>query len=426
MEIDLFHPPCSDDTAHTSLYETYHNNEIASVDDANQFIFNIPPSTHWRNFAGSYFKIHLRLVKADDAVLADGDKVSTVNQIALSLFKNFTIYINDAKVTSHEDHPYTSYIENQWSYSKEVSETWPVLAGWEGDKHGHFDDMDDTNPGFKARRNRLNKDRVTVVECQPKIFPFCTNQIFPPDLKWRIEADRTSDRFLLLADPAAPPAKLKIEKISLVLENVVLKKTVESQLFAKIGRIGAQYDYPMVKFQSYFIPSGRSNYELPHHNLLFPHMPSTLLMALVEQDVFLGELNKNPFRFQAHGVTEYCIKVNGQFLFTSGALKVDFDTGDYGTLYKSVLSMLGYWGSDKAPAVTYNAFDNGNVMFPADIAKKFPETINSENSAQELSIKFTFKAPTPKNLKLLIYPTYKNAAMVHGSESNREVSMMYY
>ena len=65
-------------------------------------------------------------------------------------------------------------------------------------------------------------------------------------------------------------------------------------------------------------------------------------------------------------------------------------------------------------------------MFPADIAKKFPETINSENSAQELSIKFTFKAPTPKNLKLLIYPTYKNAAMVHGSESNREVSMMYY
>ena len=426
MELDIFEVT-REESSHISTYFTTHNNEIASTSGSSQYIFRLPKSTHWRNFANSHFEITARMVKsADNSALADL-AVSTVCGTAMALFKNFDIFVGDKRVLTHELHSYTSYFENKWSLSKDVEPTWPALAGWFPDQHGKFDDMtDDGNHGFKSRRSQLKNDWDITYCFRPNVFPFCVEKVMPPDVEFRIEVERSSDAFMLLAATGVAEAKLVVSKISLVLENVVLNPSIESNLLSRIGKFGAMYEFTQVKMQSYFIPKDVSVFELTHHQLIWPTMPAILLMTIVSETAYIGHREKNPYSMKHCNVTDLQIKVNGSDLYHGGSLKCDFAKSQYISAYKEVLSTLEYANSNvRAPTVTYRAFDNDNVFFAANIQRKFPHTIGSPSSSQDLSIVFTFSANTAENQRLLIYPTYQNAAVVSGAADERTMHLMH-
>lgn len=424
MELDFFEG-CSEESVHSSTYQTIHNNEISSTSSSSQYIFRCAPSVHWRNFANSHFEIVVKLVKGDDTALADLE-VSTINGLGMGLLKSFDLFVGDTRVLTHELHNYTSYFENRWSIGAEAAGTWPALFGWFEDQHGQFDTFTDVgNSGFKARRGLLKNDWDVTLYSKPKVFPFTVAKLFPPDLDFRFEVERSPDSFMLLAANGVAPAKLIVKKISLVLENVVVPPPIEHSLLSRISSDGALYEFTQVKMQSYFIPKDVTVFELAHHKLIWPKMPEILLMSIVSEKAFIGDIETNPYSFKPCNVTEIQIKINGSDLYFP-SLKCDFTKADYSSAYKEILSTLDYMYSDKrAPTVSYHAFDNDNVFFASNIARKFPETIDSPSGSQELSIVFTFSAATTENQRLLVYPTYKNAALVSGSASDRAMKLLY-
>ena len=410
---------------HQTTYNTIHNNEISSTTSSDQFIFRIPPSVHWRNFFNSHFEITVRLLNQDDTALG-ATECAPINGIGMALLKSFDLFVGDKRLISHELHNYTSYFENKWTISKNVVPTWPVLFGWSDDEHGKFDIFTDAgNSGFKSRRALLKNDWDTVFYVKPNVFPFTVDKLFPPDLDFRFEVERTPDNFLLMAVDGTN-AKFVIKKISLVLENVVIKPSVEPAMLSRISKSGALYDFTQVRFQSYYIPKDQTVFELTHHNLIWPTMPTLLLFGIVTEKSFIGNKQTNPYSLKHNSITDIQIKINGADLYNTGSLKLNFAKADYSSAYKEILSTLDYmWADKRAPTVSYHAYDNDNVFFAANIARKFPETINSASNSQELTIAITFAAATTENLRLLVYPTYKNCGIVSGGANERVMNLMY-
>ena len=155
-------------------------------------------------------------------------------------------------------------------------------------------------------------------------------------------------------------------------------------------------------------------------------MPSILLFGIVTEKSFIGDKTTNPFSLKHHNVTDIQIKINGADLYHTGSLKLNFAKADYSSSYKEVLSTLDYmWSEKRAPLITYHAYDNDNVFYAANIARKFPESINSSSNSQDLSITITFSTATTENLRLLVYPTYKNCAIVSGPSNERAMDLLY-
>ena len=209
---------CSQETGHQRMYTSVHNNETSATANPYRWIFRLDRINAMRSFNTSYFKIHVKINKADGSALGV-EAVSCVNQLGASLIKNVDLFCNDARLYSHNEHPMTAYLENMLTLSCEAKETWPHLLGYYPDKAGNFESMaDGDNPGFAARRTMFKNGQEMEFWVRPNCFPFIVPKMWPGQMPVRFEIDRTSSKFVLLA-AAATTAKIEVTKIAIELST---------------------------------------------------------------------------------------------------------------------------------------------------------------------------------------------------------------
>jgi len=83
-----------------------------------------------------YLKLRINLTKAlnADPDAKDWDKVSVVNNLLHSLFKQIDVFIGDKQVTlSHQTYAYRAEIETRLGISAEAKKSRLTACGWESD-----------------------------------------------------------------------------------------------------------------------------------------------------------------------------------------------------------------------------------------------------------------------------------------------------
>lgn len=131
-------------------------------------------------------------------------------------------------------------------------------------------------------------------------------------------------------------------------------------------------------------------------------LPSRLIIGLVETSRIIGDINKSPFVFKAHGLTNVTIQVNGDSTETYNQELCFNDNGPrYIEAYDHMFKALGCSHSPCTIDLTAEEFKDNKFLMIYDITP--PGEMNTLPRYGNIKIELKFRVPTDKNLTVLCY-----------------------
>ena len=152
-QLDLFNVPPSQTSLDDSYFIEY--KPVSSLSANSAVEFSIPPDDEkYLDLENSYLHVRVAITDENGDDLADGKEIAPVNNFLHSLFGQVNLYINGTLTNSLNDtYPYKAYIETLLSFGKAAKQTQLVSSLWIQDTASQFDTADDTNQGYRDRRN---------------------------------------------------------------------------------------------------------------------------------------------------------------------------------------------------------------------------------------------------------------------------------
>ena len=138
---------------------TYYPQSIGSYNGSIPIVFVIPQEVD-RYTKLKTFRLHGAIKvfnTTTNAVPADGEVWSLVNNYAHSLFSNVSVKLGDHEIvdSSRHPYPYKAYLENIMVHTKSYMDTIMSADGFYKDQNQNADK--DTNSGFKGRRKGISR-----------------------------------------------------------------------------------------------------------------------------------------------------------------------------------------------------------------------------------------------------------------------------
>jgi hypothetical protein len=343
---------------------------------------SIPRINDYTSLRNSHLQVTCKVTKPKGVACAhsgtDADKVSVVNNVAHSLWKNVKITIN-GKIVEDTDalYPYRAYFEELLGRAAYSLEKRKALIGWTKDTAGKFDKSEKGggNVGMDARSAAFeNSAEVTLV------YPIACDLmkeslLLPPQLEITIELQRSPNDFVLIADGTTKyemhitAMKMYVERATVRPELTVAHKRLFSTLPDNVLTLPAR----RVHIDTHLINTLQAEASIP----MFSNrvLPDRLFVVFVSKTAASGKYAENPFAFSHYSVNEIKVVANS-VNFPRREYKPDFSKAHgYIREYHALLEELGAHTGNVAIDLSEEDFQQGYTIFPFRLV---PRTCNGE------------------------------------------------
>lgn len=425
-ELDLFaSPPLQTNILKT---EEVAINPISSLDNSSTLEFiSVGGGDTYRDLSSVY----LRLVFAveNDPTLpstsAPEIKISVVNNLLHSIFKNCNVYLNNVCVSSDNLYHYRSYIENMLSYGGDSVNTHLSSCGWLLDS-GNFDSID--NDGMKKRANWIKKGRQ--VELYGKVHADLFNQskllLNNVDLKVVFNMEKSSFYMMTegndVSEGEGKTPSIRLYSATLYMKHVTINPDILKAHHIALMRQPATYHYKRVEVKPFTIYPG--NQSLSLDNVVIGQLPNLVIFGMVDSKAYNGSTNKNPYNFKHYKIQRLNLSVNSVQIPTQ-ALEFNFDEKN-GNLssrgYQTLFSGLGIHYHDKGHQVTKELFDKGAFLTAFDLTADQCYNSHYDNLLNQgnLRIEGRFETALTDAVTCLVYCEYDSSIHI---DKNRNITI---
>jgi hypothetical protein len=190
---------------------------------------------------------------------------------------------------------------------------------------------------------------------QPKLIPsgcdFRLRLVFADPSFYLWTNENTSDSKLVVRD-----ASLFIRQVQVSQPTVLAHRRIHEKR-------NMVYDYVRSEMKTYTIPKEVNSFNF--HNVYTGVLPDRIVLMLIEQDAFHGNIKKSPYNFVNANLTSISVYVNGleqkieNFKFGG--------TGNFVSAYSSFYEGLGVQGLREGGLITYPMYQHGYTMFVFDL-----------------------------------------------------------
>ncbi|XP_066926649.1 uncharacterized protein F54H12.2-like [Clytia hemisphaerica] len=160
-DTDLFTPAFVQSDIQSGTFEEIY--PITKLEDNGPLEFSIKNATDmFIDFANTYLRIKVRLLKGDGTLHAVTDKASFVNYPIASLFSQLDVYLGGTLVSSSNNtYAYRSIIETLLNYGPDAKESQFEMGLFSKDTAGELDETDPAkdNEGLKTRASYTNEKK---------------------------------------------------------------------------------------------------------------------------------------------------------------------------------------------------------------------------------------------------------------------------
>ena len=400
-------PGTQTDVLKSSVVDYY---PVSSIGSGGPIEFHIPGNADDYvdcNDVSLYVKF--KVLKADGKAITAADKVGLNNLGIATLFQDVSLILGETQVEGGQMcYPYRAYFNTVTQYQPNAQFSHMQAFGWIKDDAGKFND--ETNGGFVKRQaliagskecelmgplylDFLNQDRYLISQTDMRI------KLTPSKPEFVLNAYGTSD------------FKIKFTNVILYVNRVELNPSVINGHATGLNRHNAIYPLLHNEMITFTIPKGQQSYT---KDRLFPDQaPKCLMIAMVENDAFNGNIKKNPFHFEHFDLRKIALYRDGNSI-PGRPFTPDFDNEHYMRSYLHTMRTLGYYNTDDTNGLTLKMFGNGYTIYAYDLTpeKDITAPYNQGIMSKNLRLELFFKNPLPATINVLLFATYNSAIEV--------------
>ena len=415
----------------------------------NPVTFQVDPQEDFIDLKESYFEVDLSIRKGAATVanagnaLAAADVIGLANNLVHTLFKQINVRLNGTLISPQTDtYHLKAFIETILNNDRDDGNTVLTPEGWynsldvpdDGDPDEYTADKldiatphddyvalnDEQKALVKNRLQFLGGNKVTM-RFRPYLEVFHLSKLLVPGVQIQIDMYFNNPDLWTIRWHGANNLRLTQADVDvrLFLAQVRVTPSVYREIVDDMKGGGKIATYPTVsgEIRTYSHPNDNRHFECnnPFHN----QIPNRLVVALMRQTAFNGDITRNPFNFQTFNVSTIKQLIRGEeYPYETLELQHDGTSKDQrgyfrflqatGCLFRRKGNMVlkDNWGHGKR--CTLFVFDNtANGFLDSPI-------LNPKQSG-ELRLVIDFGANPGVNLTIVVYGEFENLMEINGA-----------
>ena len=400
-------PGTQTDILKSSVIDYY---PLSSIGDGGPIEFHIPGNgDDYIDLNDITLYVRFKVLKGDGKAIEATDKVGVNNLPIASLFQDVSLTVGETQIEGGQMcYPYRAYFDTVMQFQPHAQFTQMQAYGWYKDEAGKFDD--ETNSGFKARSalianstecelmgplylDLLKQDRYLISQTDMRL------KLIPSKPEFVLNAYGTTD------------FKIQFSKVILYVSRAEVNPSVINGHATGLKLHNAIYPIHHNELITFTIPKGQQSYT---KDRLFPDVaPKCLMIAMVENDAFNGNIKKNPFHFEHFKLNKIALYRDGVSI-PGRPFTPDFDNGLYIRSYLNTMRTMNYYNSDDTNGLTPKMFGNGYTIYAYDLTpeKDVTADYNQGIVSKNLRLELFFKDTLPSTVNVLLYATFNSAVEI--------------
>lgn len=355
------------------------------------------------------------VLAVDGSVITPADVIAPTNLFLHSIFPEVHLYMNEKSVTpSAQNYPYKSMIQTLLTYGDPAKESYLTSSLYYRDTARYFDDFPN-NKGFQKRAGFARNGVIDMIGglhldiCnQPR---YLLNLI---DLKFIF--GKPNIDFCL---HGTEPCKIDIKSASLFIRKIKLINEIPLA-HAKVLQVArAKYPCNRTECTSFSIPKG--NMSVVQDHLFTGAIPRKLVLGLVKQTAFLGELKTNPYNFQHFDLNHIGLFVDGSSV-PHKPLTPNYAENSYIQAFYNLTLMTGQFQLDEGNQISREEYPLGNCLYCYDLT---PDLVSNASHFHlikngNLRLELKFAKALPETIAVVLYAEFQSLVEV---DRNRSVTI---
>lgn len=417
-EIDLFSPAIAQKSVLASDYIQYKPSQ--AINNESPLIFDISGAgARLIDTSRILLNIKVKAVNFKYEVLGDDAKFTVANYLLNSMFNEVIVEYNNTIVSqSHQLYHLKSYWETYYNFGPSAKDSHLTAALYYQDTAGSFDKTD-TTPA-KKRANYLRGGKTLEMMGRLHCDVLNTQQYLLNEINVRLTMRRNSDALVFLAADGIGP-KLFIEDATLYVMKVTLSPSILVAHAKILQTRPAQYHFRRTEMLHYSISEGTFMKSI--ENILCGRTPIRLVMGLLKNSAFNGNLKENIFNFEHFNLNYLNLSVNGMTV-GSKPTTPNYTTGEYMVPY--IMSFMGSGVNlvDDGFCISRDDYAKNNVIYTWDLTpdKSASETHWSLPSNGGMRVELGFSAALPTTVSLIILAEFRETLEI---DLARQCSLTY-
>lgn len=348
--------------------------------------------------------VQFHVTKADGTKIDQSADVVGLNNLSIAtLFQDASLMIGETQVEGgHMNYPYFGYFNTVMQFTPAAQKAQLLSYGWYKDEAGKFDDA--SNSGFVKRQTLVGNS--SVVELMgPLYFDFFNQDRFlisHTDLRIKLLPNKPEFVLNSYAKGGLSDYKINFDKVILYVDRAELNPSVINGHAVGLKRQNAHYFVNHSELLTYTIPKGQKSYI---KDRLFPDMaPKMIMIAMVENDAYNGDLSKNPFNFEHFNLNKIALYREGRSV-PGQPLTPDFSKKQYLRSYNTTMRAFNYYNTDDTNGLTPFEWANGYTIYAFDLTgdKDVSTDCIQANLARNLRLELSFSKVLASTINVLIY-----------------------
>ena len=347
--------------------------------------------------------IKFKILKADGTDIAAADIVGLNNLPIATLFQDVTLSVENVQIEGgQQDYGYKAYFHTVTQFHPSAQTSHMRGFGWIKDQAAKFDDK--ANTGFVKRQKLIDESRVCELHGPIYLDFFNQPRKLLANTDLRLKFILQKPEFFL---NAYKTTDYKISVIDLVVyaRRLLMNPSVIKGHMLGLNSQNALYPINHRKLLTFTVPAGQKSFR--KDNLFPSESPKLVIVAMVSNLAFNGDISLNPYNFQHFNLEEIALLVNGKS-YPGPPYRPDFDKKLYARDYMDFMEAFGYYNSDDTNGLTYKEFGDGYTMYAFD---KTPDAnVSSDyrhpNLGQDIRLDIKFKANLAKTINVLVYACF--------------------
>ena len=352
--------------------------------------------------------------------------VAPINNTLHSLFSQIDVSLNDVNVSSATTtYPYRAYIETHLNYGTDAKKSRLQAAMYFID-----DNLTVSNPipDSSSARNMGLKRRHGICTANPTfdmigplhVDVFNQSKYMLNGVTMKVRMTRSKDSFVLMAKSDVTES-FKVDILSAKLFVRKLKITPSLCLAHErfLQQKTAKYPITRVECKVIHLPQGQKSFT--HDNLFLGQLPKRIVLGLVDNRAFNGDISLNPYNFQHCNLNYLAVHLDGQQVPWAPLLP-SFSGSSYIRAFHTQFTGGDGISSD---TIGREQFVNGHALYCFDLTPDLSSSCGhhfSVTKSGNLRLELAFEVALSITGNVLVYSEFDNVIEI---DKDRKVTRNY-
>ena len=427
-ELDLFSLPPTQTAIDGSQWVEH--SPVSTITSSSPIEFIVSGSGEdYMDLNNTLLEVKACIKTTNDSPVDAAVAVAPINNTLHSLFSQIDVSLNDVNVSSATTtYPYRAYIETHLNYGTDAKKSRLQAAMYFID-----DNLTVSNPipDSSSARNMGLKRRHGICTAKPTfdmigplhVDVFNQSKYMLNGVTMKVRMTRSKDSFVLMAKSDVTEsfkvdilsAKLFVRKLKITPSLCLAHERILQQKTAK-------YPITRVECKVIHLPQGQKSFT--HDNLFLGQLPKRIVLGLVDNRVFNGDISLNPYNFQHCNLNYLAVHLDGQQV-PWAPLQPSFSGSSYIRAFYTQFTGGDGISSDTGNTIGREQFVNGHALYCFDLTPDLSSSCGhhfSVTKSGNLRLELAFEVALSITGNVLVYSEFDNVIEI---DKDRKVTRNY-